>query len=449
MDKRKYEHNNIKQAIDATFSGVTMQTQMQYRVLREVRGEQKVKRKLSSGLVLAIVLMLLSVTALATMMLNTFHQKTIEMEATNGLFSTWTTDDKVSFVNMMSDAGLKVDSAKIARLHNSETAEEEKDQIASQIVTDCFGSGRGGDFTLYDIIALDYGPYETWSIDIKAQVTEELLKYGALGSLYAMDVLPFANEISQDQTVQIAYDMLTSKYNITKAELIAMRMDVYFREIPYGPEETVHRLWQIRFSPFDGDKEYTVDVNSDGTVLDSSEPETRRAEPIMDRFHELLRTDNFWTPEGLAAYAKEWPALLKYAIASGEEVRPLAIYLSQIPYELPNEDALSQENAHEMAEQAILQFPGWTQERLNLYKFSASYRVYTPGHPEWRFGYMLASFDDYARFYAGEIPIGIVVRIDAYSGAVLSIQEKKDMDGSNDYTEFPDHRDTHSSDGVG
>ena len=446
---RKMPDNQIRHAIDARLSGIVEKPDSVERVLRQKRGEKAMKKRLSVGLVLGIAIVLVTITALAAMMLNTFYQKTIEMEATNGLFSTWTTDDKVSFVHMMSGAGLEVDSTEVAKLLNSATTEEEKDQIASQLVTDCFGSGRGGDLTLYDIIALEYGPYETWSIDIKAQVTEELLKHGTLGSMYAMDVLPIANEISQDQAVQIAYDMLTSRYTITKAELLTMRMDVYFREIPYGVEQTLHRLWQIRFTPFDGVQEYTVDINSDGTVLDSSEPVKNSSNALNNRFFALTVTESFWTPESLAAFAQEWPELIEIAINNGEEVSNLAVSLCKKPYQYPDNTAFPEDEAHQIAELEVLNYAGWSEERLTMYKVSISYRVYTPGKPEWRFGYVLDGFDNYDKFHSGEIPLGIVVRVDAVTGEVLSVKETIEDFAFYNTGEFPDDIDALSHGSVG
>lgn len=449
MNKHSMQDNSIRQLIDTRLSGMRENPNLEMDVLRQVRGKIKVKKKVSVGMVLVIAIILVSITALAAITLNAFYQKTIEMEATNGSFSTWSTDDKVSFIDMMVNAGISVDSAGAAKLHDAAITDEEKEQIASQVVTNCFGQGRGGDLTLYDIIALEYGPYETWSIDIKAQVTDELLKYGDLGSLYAMDVLPAENEINQDQAVQIAYDTLISRYAITKAELLSKRMDVYYREIPYGTEQDMHRLWQIRFRPFDSDQEYTVDINSDGAILDSSEPVKNPSNSFNDRFFALTKEENFWTPEGLAAYALEWPELIRTAIASGEEVSDLAIRLCEIPYQYPEENTIPEKEAHEIAERQVINYAGWSEERLTMYKLSVSYRVYTLGKPEWRFGYVLEGFDYYDKFHAGEIPLGIVVRIDAYSGEVLSIKETLE-DHAFYYTgEFPDDSDVFRHNGVG
>ena len=62
--------NNIQNAIDAVFSDATMTPQMQSRILREIRGEIKVKKKMSSALVIAIILITLTATALAVSLLS-------------------------------------------------------------------------------------------------------------------------------------------------------------------------------------------------------------------------------------------------------------------------------------------------------------------------------------------------------------------------------------------
>lgn len=64
MDERE-RARKIRQAIDARLSGAAPDPGLRARVLREVRGEYKVKKKIPAGLVLALGILLLAATACA------------------------------------------------------------------------------------------------------------------------------------------------------------------------------------------------------------------------------------------------------------------------------------------------------------------------------------------------------------------------------------------------
>ena len=78
--REELERRQVHQAIDSTLSGLKGDPWLFQRISAETgKGDRKVKRKLSAGLVLAIVLALLATAALAAALLS--HQEIMEQVA--------------------------------------------------------------------------------------------------------------------------------------------------------------------------------------------------------------------------------------------------------------------------------------------------------------------------------------------------------------------------------
>ena len=98
--------------------------------------------------------------------------------------------------------------------------------------------------------------------------------------------------------------------------------------------------------------------------------------------------------------------------------------------------------ARDIAQKELLGSAGWSQEWLDHCKHTISYRVYDPQKPECRICYKIAKVEDYPLFTSGVMPFGVIVKIDARSGNVLSITELQELDIYDFWCEFPDERDT-------
>ncbi|MEG2105154.1 MAG: hypothetical protein RRY04_08210, partial [Oscillospiraceae bacterium] len=117
------QNNEIRRVMDACLPGLENKPDFERDVLRQVRGEVKVKKKLSVGFVLLMVLVLAAVTALAAMTLNAYYEKAIEKEGQSGLIQDWSASDKVALVDWMVEAGAKLDAEQVAQLHNGSLTE--------------------------------------------------------------------------------------------------------------------------------------------------------------------------------------------------------------------------------------------------------------------------------------------------------------------------------------
>jgi len=105
-----------------------------------------VKKKLSVGLVFAIVLILVALTALAV--IQAWTNKVADM-ALEGVFTTWGLEDKVLFIDTMREAGLAMDETLYATLANPNLDEEIRNNAANQIIDDRYGDMMREDAALW------------------------------------------------------------------------------------------------------------------------------------------------------------------------------------------------------------------------------------------------------------------------------------------------------------
>ena len=352
--------------------------------------------------------------------------------------------DKITLVGLMAEAGIGLDGEKVRELHEGALSQEEKGNLATELVTGYYGEGRGGALTAVDIIAKERGSFGFWPLTLKAWYSDMLLKYNHAekNGKNAINVLPGPNDISEAEALAISRSYLTEVYGKTDTEVDAMRLEMYFQEGESGATP-VGRRWLIHFILQDKSPDvdylsdfYYVYMNNDGTHIVHGEPEI--VDSLDEYFWKLALQDSFWTVEGLASFAKELAPSIREAMDKGEKIDKWPAYFSQIPYGLPTDADISQQEAQRIAEGAILALPGWSQERLNYYKPSISYRLYdvnnpepyrTNGtsNPEWRLGYRLTPGSaGFAEYNAGEIPFCVIVRIAPRTGEVLEVIESRD-----------------------
>lgn len=379
-----------------------------------------------------------------------YFEKYIEMESGKGRFKDWNASDKTVLVDLMVNAGINLDSEKIREFHEGALSEEDKRNLAAELVTGYYGNGRDGILTAVDIIAKERGIYGAWPLTLKAWYSDMLLKYNHAdkNGKSARNVLPSPDDISEAEALAIGRSYLTEVFGKTEAEVDAMRLEMYFQEVEgLGPNrDQVGREWMMNFYPDEDSTDlYYVYLDHDGKHIEHGEPGNKGPtgdNSLNEKFAELIIRDSFWTVEGLAAFAKELAPSIREAMERREAIESLPAYFAQMPYGLPTEEDISQEEAQNIAEEAVLAYTGWSKEMLDYYyKPSISYRLYDVNHPEayrmngiidpeWRFGYRIppnSESDGFARVQTGDIPYCVAVRIAARTGEVLETTEYSDM----------------------
>jgi len=267
MDNKVESNNDIRYAIDAQFSGVTKKPELQKRILQQVRGEIVVKKKLSVGLVMLIVLVLTTVTALALVTWKAVVENVMAIESENGRgsFGTWSLDEKLRLIESIRSSGIGLPQDKVDSLQDKSLTESEKEQIATAILTERYG--REDMIGHKSIMEKEKGSFDTWSIEDKAWYTEQLSKHGLLGYDQEKYLLPGSGDIQEEEAVSLAKKTMLEKFVLLEGSLDTFPVEASFMQNNQFGEDPV---WLIQFTAVDG--LYTVVFTGQGKLMYLSSP---------------------------------------------------------------------------------------------------------------------------------------------------------------------------------
>ena len=448
------DHNQgerIRHAVDARLSGLEGDPWMMQRVLANAKGETKVKKKLSVAFIVTVILILLTVGAVAAVLLSNkdFVGQVMAPIAKEDSSDQWTQDQTEEIFTLAEENGLTVTDAMRQKFQNIDTVYKEELMRA------------------YTKIDLGFYP-ATWSIEDQAWYDDLLVQCGLKEEHTRF--LPEGEEISETKAVQTAIQYIQNTYgdpsDVTDETAYTRYLQYMLSEDEQGK---ACKVWDIEYEAISTDMpSYYILIQSDGAVLvgDSYRSVGNEAEDhtlsnsvatSLEELRNLLTQDDFYTVENMAAFSQNYGELISALGDSPYRQDRMLKLLCEIPYGLPSEEDISQDAAMSIAKAAVLA-SGWTEDRLSLCKYTISYRIYDPEKPEWRICYKLAATSDIAAYYSPYPsvvdrlpPFGVVIYVDAHNGNVTAINELQEVDTFPDCCEFPDSHDSaqSSSQGVG
>lgn len=272
MDNKVMRSNDIRSAIDAQFSGVTKNLEMRQNVLRQVRGEIVVKKKLSVGLVLVIVLLLVTVTALAVTALSGYFNGYAHLENTHGEYSDgWPTSAKVELVRLMLDNGMAVDQEKTKELLDGSLTTEQQEMLATEIIEKYFAGTEYMD--TYNIMQHELGAFDGWPYEQKALYSSLLVKYGHQKEDWPLYLTPEESDIQEEEAILRARKALNENYTEVESRLNSSKVATFFEQskTEYGDDP----VWIIEFNNPDAYRGiYRVILSRKGDVLTYNAPYT-------------------------------------------------------------------------------------------------------------------------------------------------------------------------------
>lgn len=256
--KREVKMNReLMHAITPDLSPELAAEMTQYiRGLPYYRKEQAMKRKLSVGLVLAMVLALLAVGALAATLLGgkAFVDEFLAPKALDTQSDMFTAEELSEIMALAAEKGVELPEDMLNKLKHAEARER----------------GYYKESLLRAVAKTELGFYpSTWTIEDQAWFAQLLIACGL--NEYANAVLPEGDEILQTQAEQIAMDYIRDNYN---AEVDVTDAALYRRHVQYQDyfesEYRKGRMWFITYEPLDlWHDEYRFQIWSDGR-LDSA-----------------------------------------------------------------------------------------------------------------------------------------------------------------------------------
>jgi len=255
MDKRR-NRDLIQSALNTTLSGLRDDPWLARRVIAEAKGAKKVKKKISVGGVLAVVLIFAAVTAAAAILLSMrqiVDEKAVPM-ANEYPGESYTMEDTDLLVRLAEENGI-------------ELSQSTKDKIA-------FAAAQGEGYYKEELIMAmakaEFGDQPAaWSLEEQKWFDDVCVAIGFVDE--PQKALPSGEEISQEQAVSIAEAHIYAHYDQPKNLDDAL---IYTRGVQYldglADGEYPTKYWTIFYEPnVIYASSYVIYIDSQGQVLNA------------------------------------------------------------------------------------------------------------------------------------------------------------------------------------
>lgn len=271
---------------DERLQGLVWTRAMNREVLERTRGRATMGRKLTLGAAVALMLALLSVTALAVGVTGYFRDFAAMREA-YGDFGEWPDSARVALVRLMADSGLAVNAEQVAAMNAAD--EDEAVRMADGIIAAYYGDGAP--MEIWQVMARELGAMRAWSLEDKALFSALQRQYGQEDGY--RNVMPEPGDIAREEAVRLARAALDARYGLRGA-LDNVECYVAFASDPgtYGVEEPV---WIVSFGDPDPSRwsvfpqlyrGYAAMLSQSGELMDTCEeyrpPMTEWDDPLVN-----------------------------------------------------------------------------------------------------------------------------------------------------------------------
>ena len=321
----------VHDALDDCLSGVDAMPSFRYDIMRKVRGETVVKKKVSLGLVFAIVLLLVTVAAVAaTILWENYAAQVKQTEHEQGSYANWQVKDKIELIRVLTDNGHIEESDATNQLFSENVSEFDAHRIADRLIMEMTRVADVQDINLDVITYSIMGFIDTW-------MPEQRVWWQQITNMYRHPdmiendtfVTSGPKDITEREAVEIARQAIISAnalpedYFDKNARAIA---DLYVTE-----QRPDYRRWNVIFNVYRDGSDYLVRgygavVDNTGAVI--ADPDVGRPLPgggmdkTMDELTEEKGHYIFWTHEERAKHMPERFAMpATDAISEDEAIR--------------------------------------------------------------------------------------------------------------------------------
>ena len=338
----------MHKAIDSTLSGLNGDPWLFQRVsARAAEGETKVKKKLSAGLVLAIVMMLIAAVALAVTLLT--HQEVVEQVAVPlavdndtgvGVNNTYNAEELAELVRNLNENGITL---------------EENNRIMQSLQN---GQGYYEEETIMEICRQAFGGnYYTWTLEQQDWYEGLMVKIGFHETYQTR--MPGEGNMKYEDAEAFAFRKIRETYGqdlLLEDRSIWQLSRQFYVENPgdpasagwsfsLEPKDIDHGQYYVRFS--DNDPEGSVSVGAD--IYDWSQPYT--GEELLSHFNAVYTWNHGQWPQEAWQRLHEMLQSAEIEPTSREAQALKAFRITEYP--VPGEKDISREIAIQKAKEAI------------------------------------------------------------------------------------------------
>ncbi|MEG0865385.1 MAG: hypothetical protein RSI32_13000, partial [Clostridia bacterium] len=426
----------------------------------------KVKKKLSVGLVVAIILLMLTLSALAaTLLWENYAGELMQQERQIGTYASWQASDKELLIKAMVDMNYMEVTPKIEKLFDASTSEGEKNALSDQALLAFLEqnknlqnhstsfNGEVSSITSGLLTLAVMGAEETWPAEKRVwwqRLTNPRVK--------SSNDMPFVNpkqgDITEKEAIAIAKKALIEVLGIPESELHSAQAvaDLYVTE-----ERPLYRRWLVTFNIYAAGSQsyverwYEVFVDAGGNLFADvdygSEPLEAKAAslasndpdkvypPLLERYNEYAEYEESylvreWSIESKAEYSTELRAQVQSVLKSGQlaeltdstarfpKVHPEIVASTMHAYGLPSKDDIPLDDARNLARLYLCNQYG-LDEQTNTDSFD-SYEYYDVTNPDlhlWKFIFFPDSFEGMS-----SVPV-YKVTLHSYTGEAHTIEK--------------------------
>ncbi len=380
-------NNEIQQALNTTLSSLHVSDTEAGMLLAQAKGGKKVKRKLSIVVLLSIVIVALTATAIAvTMLWENYAKEVKEIEHEHGVYIHWNTEQKQKLIQAMLDMGYLKDSEETKTIIDPLSSDDLKNEAADRLMLMLTKRDKVEDINLDAITYSVMGPSDTWTPEQRVWWHEITFMFDEKPDQVDIPTRPSGKEIQEAQAVKIAKQAIIKAFTFSND---ALDKAIPVADLYTTKERPDYLRWIVHFKILrEGtdhyvEREYTVIVDENGEVIgdpdintphidqmaaESKALEEKVGPPIIQAFSELAETQNSyvvrrWPIELKAEYSQKVRPLVEAALISGDlkaydaeaanSTDKLIIASTQFFYGLPQEGDIQQEDALEIAQQVL------------------------------------------------------------------------------------------------
>ncbi len=405
-------------------------------IMQEIRGEKAVKKKLTVSLVFALVIMAISAVALAYTLSRQYFEDVAQLQFDSGYYDDWSWQEKQKMVEILQKHGL---------ISKEEAGKMKTEAAVDAYMIERYGiDGRSDTIGLWSILERELGEIRTWTLEQKAWYTDMQIEIGLLtrDNDDFICALPEKDDLQPDAAVEMAKTAIVEAYGLAPDALDHHQVDIAFETHASDWErEKLH--YNINFWG-DGIGYYSCSVTRDGKIMDSTMEEGCLSPAEQVQMERQFANENDLEAIGLfQQYANEhfpegvysfefWPLEDKKAVT--DMLRPVILEnMAENPnyadytrifwathfYGMPDEKAIPQEKAIELAKEQLTSSFGLTKEQAaTVDSVGLFYEITDPEHPLWKIMLRVGEQRDAATALGMKLFYRYRVVIDAYTGSV-------------------------------
>ena len=414
---------------------------------RGVKEETTVKKKISFVLVMVLVLILAAGVAIALASWRDTARDIVATEKESGYFETWPVDKKAALAAAVIEQGFVEKTGEAEKLLSGSLPEGEAKKIAESILS-AFTGREVSEISFMEIMQAAWGPFEQWSKEEQAWYSQLMVDMGLQGQDHTLYVMP-DGPVDEQKAIAIARREMAKGYGVEEKTLEGYEVITSFQVPEFVqdqqswwyvelratdailPKDRMFSSFWVFIHPETGALYESVETLLENKRAYEAEAEYKLNDPMTIRMREFGGTYGARN-QGISLEAKAlWSKTLAAEVLARYKVEPdffnvIDVAFSSFTYGLPDEKAISQAKALELAQKALVDTLGRKEAEIPFFsrKPDVYYDVTNPDRPLWKFFFhMPYLFDNSeAMAYYGEnirLP-NYKVELDARTGEVVN-----------------------------